>query len=255
MLESRPEFRIRLTATNVEEVIAASKEEARKALLNVCQKLLADGDCIQPHHGIIKLLIRDYERHGRSNWKSLGIRARAYEQEIVNREAARALSAEQKAAAKQGEKQFKGVFEAALSSVRKTFRRWGKRPATFAELLARLQVPGGAFCRPMVRHGHSVGNKPTEDKLRRFVAECPPFRCLLLALSMAQYERCIRDTKTGESYRAGRSDLLCAVYLPYCDQFITADERQERCLREIASLAGLGVAIRPYADFREGFLF
>jgi len=59
----------------VEEVIARSEEAEREALLNICQQPLAGTDCIQAHHYITQLLVRDYERHGRNSWMVFDIRA------------------------------------------------------------------------------------------------------------------------------------------------------------------------------------
>ncbi|PYU16704.1 MAG: hypothetical protein DMG29_03525 [Acidobacteria bacterium] len=69
----------------MEEVIATFEEAERTALLNICQQPLAGIDCIQPHHWITELLVRDYERHGRNSWMLLDIRAQAYGQEIIRR--------------------------------------------------------------------------------------------------------------------------------------------------------------------------
>jgi hypothetical protein len=50
---------------------------------------------------------------------------------------------------------------------------------------------------------------------------------------------------------AGGSDLLIAAYLPYCDEFISDDRDQQRCLREIVSLANLPTKVRWLREFRE----
>ena len=38
-------------------------------------------------------------------------------------------------------------------------------------------------------------------------------------------------------------------YLPYCDKFVTADGEQEKCLREIAHLAGVRTEVLSYDGF------
>ena len=48
---------VRFPFTAVSEIIATSSGERRKRLLTVCRKLLAAGDCVEPHHG-------DCENHG-----------------------------------------------------------------------------------------------------------------------------------------------------------------------------------------------
>jgi hypothetical protein len=89
-----------------------------------------------------------------------------------------------------------------------------------------------------------------EDTLRTFYESCPPFRALLIAIIVAGYDRCIRDIRHGESYRAGRTDLLMATYLPFCRQFIGTDPKQLRCLELIAVEGDVDVDIRHYDKFR-----
>jgi hypothetical protein len=85
---------------------------------------------------------------------------------------------------------------------------------------------------------------------------CPPFRAIVYALLLAWYDRSVRERHTGEKFRAGRLDLFMAVYLPYCDRFITAEiyGEQERCLREVARAAGLHTVVGSYDDFCNGML-
>jgi hypothetical protein len=65
-----------------------------------------------------------------------------------------------------------------------------------------------------------------------------------------------RDRHTGEKLRAGRNDLFMSVYLPYCDKFVSAEKNreQERCLREVALVAGLETEVLSYDDFCDSFL-
>lgn len=101
----------------------------------------------------------------------------------------------------------------------------------------------------------ATGKKADEATIRKFVDACPPFNALLLAICMAEFEYTIRDLRTGTSFRAGRMDLYSAVYLPYyCDQFVTADERQHNALKEIVAVGGLDTAILLYSNFRERLL-
>lgn len=60
----------------------------------------------------------------------------------------------------------------------------------------------------------------------------------------------------GRSSQAGRNDLFMAVYLPYCDKFVTAEKLRERekCLREVVAVADLETEILSYDDFCNSFL-
>jgi hypothetical protein len=89
--------------------------------------------------------------------------------------------------------------------------------------------------------------------MRRFIAECDPFRALMIAFFAAQYDLCHRKEGVGRSFRTGWNDTLMAICLPYCQQFVTNDDGQLACYREVASIAGLDVAIHSYKDFRSRF--
>ena len=69
-----------------------------------------------------------------------------------------------------------------------------------------------------------------EEKIRRFVRECPPFRALLAAIVVAQYERSISEEVKPKL--AGRNDIH------WRDIFLTAtssfqnDHAQQTALRQ-----------------------
>ena len=90
--------------------------------------------------------------------------------------------------------------------------------------------------------------------MRTFVVECPPMNVVVLSLLLAQFECSVRDMRLSPSYRAGHVDLFSAAYLPYCNLFVTSDQKQERCLREIVSTARLATEIRSYGEFRDRLL-
>jgi len=247
-------YRIRLSAMSIDEIIGTQDEEARNRLLDICQRLLPAGDCMQPSHWIAERLIENFERHGHSGWQTLDLRALDYENEICRREIVNnALAREQHDFSTSAEKRFADLFGHARPEFDKVFANGTQRPVTSSQLLSVLQVPGGAFWTiGAALYEHVAKHQPGEDNVRAFLADCPPFNALLLSLVMAQFERTTRDLKSGESYRAGRADLFTSVYLPYVDVFITNDERQRRCLREIAVVAHFGVEILSYEDFRNG---
>ena len=249
---------VRLTATNVDEIIATPKKkiERRDALLNTCAKLLSVGECIFPHHLISDGLVRDYQRHGRCRWQSLPVRSTDYENLIVRRELVNTLSVEQRNFGRRTQKKFANTFDGLGRKLERLIKKGTiKRPASFAELLSILQVPKGAFWQfAAVFYKHGANRKPGEAKLRKFINACPPFHAFVLSLVMAEYGYSVRHSKDLGSYRAERSDLLSALYLPYFDIFVTDDKRQLRCLPEIATAANLSVEILRYAAFRRKFL-
>ena len=92
---------------------------------------------------------------------------------------------------------------------------------------------------------------PTEAEVREFIEACLPFRAACYALVMAWYTGSLR-TPDGTA-RAGRNDLLMAPYLPYCDQFVTADWAQANELREIAVDARIPCEVVLFKDFERRF--
>jgi hypothetical protein len=257
---------VRLTATNVDEIIATpknkiiiiagKKRKKRDALLNVCGTLLSVGECIFPHHWISDSLVRDYEKHRKSGWRSLPLQSRDYENLIVRPELVNKLSVEQRNFGKRAQKKFAKTFDGLGRKLERLFKKGiVKRPASFTELLSILQVPKGAFWHiAAVFYKHGSKRKPSEAKLRKFIKVCPPFHAFVLSVVMAEYGYSVRPPDALGSYRCERSDLLSALYLPYCDIFITDDKGQLRCLPEIAAASNMSVEILRYKDFRKKFI-
>jgi hypothetical protein len=82
----------------------------------------------------------------------------------------------------------------------------------------------------------------------------PPFRAFNYAFMLSWHSLAV-GSETREKFETGRIDLFMAIYLPYCDKFVTAEKNgePEKCLREIAAIAGLETDILSYDRFRESF--
>jgi len=159
------------------------------------------------------------------------------------------VSLEQRISAVETAGQFDEVFLAPrpiFQRLRETEKEsWSK---SAAELAQALQKPGGAYWNYAIGLYHrATGITVNEEKIRRFVRECPPFRALLAAIVFAQYERSISEEVKPKL--AGRNDLFMAGYLPYCDEFISNDHPQQQALRKIVSMAELPTSVRWYKEF------
>ena len=109
----------------------------------------------------------------------------------------------------------------------------------------------GAFRNIARGHYNRAGGRAQDvEALRRFVKACPPFQAMVLASMMFLYGRCVREENVPGSHRADRLDVLMAIYLPYCDVFVTNDPKQGTCLREIASEADIDALVLAYERFR-----
>jgi len=127
--------------------------------------------------------------------------------------------------------------------------------------LSRSKAPGGSFWNTArllyegafgstsaIDKSAALASSPDEATLKSFLDACPPVRAYVYALELTLYDRSLRPLKA-PSYKAGRNDQMMAVFLPYCDLFLTNDGGQEKSLREAALRAGVPVEVRSYNDF------
>jgi len=250
-------YNVRVTATNVEESIATENPEKRNRLLEVCKDLIKGdgGEIIRPFHWIIEELISRFETNGAVNWETVSLRLPAFEREVALREVVDdEVSAQERAHAASVKATFEAVFTDARPHFEALFRSGREsRPSSIADLVGRLQGPGGAFWNfGQALYERVAKRRPDEDTIRRFVAECPPFHALLLAICVAQYDLAIRE-EDGSKPSSHRNDLFMAVYLPYCDEFVSDDRGQQTRLREVVSLCKLSTRVRWYREFRDSF--
>lgn len=248
-------FHSRFTFTSVSEIIATTSGERRRKQLGVCRRLLSSGDCIEPQHEIIRQMVEQFERTMPFNWTAVNVRFPEAENEIARQEDfGDELSQQEREEARALDTKFVDVYENAKSEFDKIFSEGAVRPASAAELIERLQT-GGAFWKLAENLYSRVAKRPFDTaKVRQFFDACPPFHALMVALFVAQYDRCIRPQNVGPSFRSGRNDTFMSVCLPYCEQFVTNDLRQLRCFKEVVSICELKVAVRSYEEFRNGFL-
>lgn len=79
-------YSIRITGSNISELVATTESEKRERLLDTCQRLLASGDCIDPFNWIVEKHVQAFERNSTQyDWKRVNVRNRLMEEEIVRR--------------------------------------------------------------------------------------------------------------------------------------------------------------------------
>ncbi len=251
-------YHVRLTGSNISELVATTKPQKRGRFLDTCQRLLVSGECIDPFNWIIEKHIKAFEGDPiQYDWKRVNVRNREIEQEIIRRtlfddEMAR----QEKGSAMEAKETFEDIFGSMRQGFDRIFSQGTERPATFADFVRILQKPGGAFWTGYGRklYARNVRDAPDEEKVRNFVDRCPPLLMMILAAVMAQYQRAIVERPKKKKKRAGRVDLLMSVYLPYCRFFVTRDLDQEARLREMTVAANLGTEVLSYDDFRSRLL-
>jgi hypothetical protein len=246
-------YAIRLNGTAMDEVVAHSNREERERLRKLCRRLLAngEGDILLPFHEITTRLALAFESGRQFDWTGVDVRSPEYLHFVFGEDSSNYedISAEQRASAIEAAEQFERVFlnpRPIFQELRQTHKEsW---PKSALELARMLQRPGGAYWNfAMGLYTRATGKSIVEERIRVFVRECPPFRALLAALMVAQYDRAIREDSPPKF--AGRNDLFMAGYLPYCDEFISNDDPQQTALREVALIAELATPVRWYKEF------
>jgi hypothetical protein len=253
---------VRLTGLALEELIANSSPSRRAALM-ACAGRLQHGpsDNFLPHNELLRRLILAHKAAPDNfDWKSVNVTTLEYARAYSDRDliANDTLSAQQREDLKQRKKEFEAPFSALRPKLEEIFERHGEtRPTTFREVLPRIQVAGGlAWGFGKGLYDKAAGTDASETTIRQFIDSCPPFRAVVYGMLLFWYDRSLRDRHAAEKFRAGRIDLFMAIYLPYCDQFITAEigGEQERCLREVVNAADLKTEVRSYDDFCSSML-
>jgi hypothetical protein len=252
----RSGYFVRFPFTSISEIIATTSGDRRQQLLQVCRRLLASaGDCIEPHHEIIRIMVARFEKSLPLDLEYVNLRMGIVEDEILRvQNFDDSLATQEREEGRANNKVFVGVYADAKSAFDGLVANGIEMPRNVAELVSQLQQ-GGAFWTLARNLFERVATKPADDPaIKKFYAQCAPFRTLMIALCAAQYDRCIRPVNASPSLKTGRNDTFMATGLPYCDQFITNDAGQLACYTEVIPLAGLSVTVRSYEDFRNGLL-
>jgi hypothetical protein len=251
-------FYTRVMAATFEEVAATTRSvERRELLLSVSRSLLAGGDCIFPFNWLLETHIKAFESN-EYDWQQVPVCPPFLTETLIRDEAffTDELAAEQLAHARELKDNFEVPFERMRPEFEEIFHRNGRRIQGFAEFRGVMFGAGGAYWRIGAElYRYAAGSCPDEEKIRRFAKACPPFYSLLIAYARAQYERCVAKTPaTNRTKLASRVDTFMAVYLPYCAQFITADEDQHRCFSTVVAELKLGTTVQMYDEFWNSLL-
>jgi hypothetical protein len=253
----------RFAGLSIEELVSTSDPVKRAALFTYCARL-QDGptDCLYPQNELIRLLVAEHFKNPSTfDWTTVDVRGWEYEDAIRRRYfvSDQELATVQYQELKSRQKNYKQMFSNLRPALRKVFDAHGEAPpATLREALSRLQSGEGRLISGMGKllYDRGAETDASEATVRQFMEVCPPFRALIYAMLMSWYDLGVRDPHVGEKFRAGGNDLFMSIYLPYCDMFVTAEKNgeQEKCLREVAFVAGLETKIVSYDDFCHSFL-
>ena len=253
----------RFAGLSVDEMVSCPDPTKRATLFDYCARLqLARSDCIFPPNELVRdLIVAHFENPTAFDWKTVNVRAGEYERGIQRRKIVldEQLSSEQRQVQDALQKQYKQMFSGIRPKIEAVFAAHGETPPrAFRDVIARLQNGEGTLIWDMgkILYDRATETDASEATIKEFMRVCPPFRALIYGMLMSWYDLAVRDKHARERFRAGRNDLFMSVYLPYCDKFVTAEKKgeQERCLREVAFVAGLETEILSYDDFCDSFL-
>jgi len=254
-------YSVNLPEMSFEEILATPDSGLRMRLVTLCRRLLGVGICTMPAHWVIDAHVKSFHANpAKYDWRRVNVRADMIEAEIHNGKFAQdgSLVEQQATEIKRLQDEFEGWFVRSADPI--------VRPNSFAEWLVQSRAVGGSLWNTTrllyegafgstsaIDKSAAIAAPPDETALRALVDACPPMRAMVYALELTLYDRSHRNLKA-LSYKAGRNDQMMAAFLPYCEQFLTNDRSQYRCLSEVASAAGILVTVKLYDDFCESHI-
>src|ERR1700722_14785663 len=248
----------RFAGLSIEELISTPDPTKRAALFTSCARLQQGStDCIYPQNELIRLLVVEHFKNPSAfDWTAVDVRAWEYEDAIRRRYfiTDEQLAADQRRELKNRQKSYKQMFSNLRPELRKVFEDHREAPPiTLREAVSRLQGTEKSLIWSMGKllYDRGAETDASISTVKLFMGACPPFRALVYAMIMSWYDLGVRDPHVGEKFKAGGNDLFMSIYLPYCDKFVTAEKNgeQEKCLKEVAILAGLETQILSYDAF------
>ena len=249
----------RFAGLSIEELVSTPDPTLRAAFFSSCAELQqGPNDCLYPQNELIRLLVKDHFMHpGIFDWKTVDVSAPEYEDALrspsfVNDQQ---LTIAQSKEMKDRKTIYKDMFSTPRKRITEIFEKHREAPpSTFQEAIARLQQTDASLIWIMGKllYDHVTESDASEKDVKQFMKFCPPFRALIHAFLMSWYNFAVRDPNAGQRFSAGANDQFMSIYLPYCDKFVTADQEQEKCLREIARVADVESDILSYDNFCAG---
>ncbi|MGP8260212.1 MAG: hypothetical protein ACLQM6_09720 [Acidobacteriaceae bacterium] len=260
----------RLAGLSFEEMVSTPQAADRLALLDGCRQLTAGRagrawDCLNPPYEILRILIAAHAKDPANfKWLAVDVRSGGLAHEIRTGEltADDALANLQRTEQNASIKSYKAIWVKLRDKLDPLFVAQNlPRPNTFDEAFKSASpslFPGmgkGFYDAGLRFDAELRGIKIEPDTnmatVQHFIDNCLPFRALLCACLMTWYNTSLRDGNKSEKFAAGRNDLFMAVYMPYCDVFVTRDAEQETCLCELTKFIGIDTEVLSFDAFAD----
>ncbi|HXQ27223.1 MAG TPA: hypothetical protein VN822_12505 [Candidatus Acidoferrales bacterium] len=236
---------VRLPFTVLSEVIAKQSSHDRQHVMRACASLLRTGDCILPHHEILRLMVQRFEQGLPLDLNHVNLRMPEAEDAIRFDTFDDVLSAQERQENHDNEE----IFDSCHRQIRAA--QGDRIPKSLAAFVSATQAHGIFWTVAREIYSRAATVQATDAAVRKFYGECEPFRALMVALFAQVYNR----TKPAgvPRMKAGRSDTFMATCLPLCDEFVTRDKSMLVCYREVVAAAGLNVIVRSFEEFTGQF--
>jgi hypothetical protein len=219
---------VRLTEANLAELVATKDSIFRAILVETCQRLLNCGDCIGPHHWIIEQQVKTHAQGSASfNWQA-PVCMPSLEEEVRNPRFLNddTVAAESREDCSGVDQAFKQVFlDARESFPIPPEERIG---ATLQDVVDSSLADKSHWGMAADIYEVFSGIRLSNQDIRKFVDICSPFKAMMFSTCVAHFHGSVRDYRLPAPYKAGRIDLMCSAYLPYCDRFVTRDSSSNR---------------------------
>jgi len=237
---------VRFPFTVLSEVIAKESSDDRQHVIRACRSLLRSGDCILPHHEILRLMVQRFEQGLPLDLNHVDLRMPEAEDGILNDTFDDVLSAQER------QENFDNgtIFENCYREIRVAQR--DGMPKSLTEFIAAVQSLGKFWTVAKDIYNRVATIPATDAGIRKFYADCEPFRALMVAIWAQVYNK-VKPAGVPRM-KTGRNDTFMATCLPLCDEFVTRDKSMLVCYREVVVAAGLGVTVRSLDEFTGQFL-
>lgn len=257
LLGLRCGFFVRVMANTFSEIAATRSGDQRAPLVSLAKELCSMGQCVLPFNWLLEAHIKTFDSNARYDWRRVPI-STAHLQDLVARGEffTDELAIAERECLVQLQSDFEKPFRGLRPEYKRIFDSVGRRFRNFSEFRALIFGENGAYRKLAEElYGQEVSTQPIAEQVYNLVSTCPPFHALLLAHARALYERCVPEKPvTAFKKLAKRVDTYMAIYLPYCDQFVTADDDQHRCFDTVVSELKLSTTVVAYRDFRKRLL-
>lgn len=249
---------VRVTALNVIEVGGTADAERRESLLRLLGELAPGVRPLASPTALVRILAKAHADGNDRPIISLPDEENGIWAGLNNPEGHNEETRQEVLRWKQElEGPFRKAHETARPVLREFFTSREARPEAPSDVI-RHYCNSEDFLHEIVAplYLRATGHQLERAALRDFFSQIRSWPLYFSGWAYAIYERAIQDSGYGHKGKAGTVDLSCAVYLPFCDRFLTDDVGQRKALRlvNVHNSREPRTRVLSYEDFRRRLL-